>query len=264
MNQRGFINNIILVIAVVALISVGAYFAFVKRFQPATQTLPLASQKPSANQPTPIPQSETANWKTYRNEKYGIAFKYPDSLKVLEHHTIHTGDQIVIVPINQQIKNDVYIMPVPTISISNTCLIPKSTSEKSWESWEEWENNFQQPLVFGPFYNIISGGFLKTFNIGARSLFVFAQGCYECYDGASGPDPNTEYNGFTAYSCEAGLNKNGNKAANCLAIITERQKIGSPELEKLKKFFLDDFIPTLEFQQSLMIQDCEGLGESVG
>jgi len=254
-------NSIFLVIIFIVLVVAlgGVYFYTLQ----STQIAPPLTNK---NDVEILPQaqpSEIANWKIYRNENYGIVFKYPNGFKVVESYSIHTGEEIKLVSTDQQAENNVDLKS--KISISSTCLIPQSTSEKSWELWESWENSFQQPLTFGdPFYGITSGGFLKNYSIGARKLFVFSQGCYECYDGTSGPDPNTEYNGFTAYSCEAGLNKNGNKAANCLALITERQKIGSSELEELKKFFLDDFIPTLEFQQSLMIQDCEGLGESVG
>jgi hypothetical protein len=262
--NRNFIVLIIVIVGLVATL-VGAYF-YSSQF---TRIAPPLTNKSGVEISPQAQLNETGSWKVYRNEDYGIVFKYPDNLIVLESYSSYTGEyDIVFAPTKHQTGKDTTgkdFVINPKITLSHACLIPKSTSEKSWEIWESWENNFQQPLTFDdPFYDITSGGFLETYSIGARKLFVFNQGCYECYDGLSGPDPNTEYNGFAAYSCEAGLNKNGNKAADCLALITERQKIGSSELEKLKKLFLDDFIPTIEFQQSLMIQDCEGLGESVG
>jgi len=75
---------------------------------------------------------------------------------------------------------------------------------------EAWENNFQQNLAFIklPIEDKMSE-FVKAYELGTQKLFVFKQGCYECYDGwneetqTAIPDPNNEYDGFSAYSCEA-------------------------------------------------------------
>jgi hypothetical protein len=204
-----------------------------------------------------------AHWQTYRNENYGIVFKYPDILKVSENFSGILDFPIGFISKKWQSENNSYIDP--RISISFTCLVPTNVANESWE------NNFQKPMVFNDPLGELAAKFLQTYEIGERKLFVFTQGCYECYDSFNEetevhlPDPNQEYDGFSAYSCEAGMNKNGHTAAGCITITTGREKIGSLELQELQKFFLDDFIPTLEFHQGLInVRDCDGLQESVG
>ena len=81
MNQKGF-ANIILVVVIVILVGAVGYFALVKKSEPiAQQPTPTSTQtitptKPPVS-PTPTTPSETANWKTYTNTKYGISIKYP-------------------------------------------------------------------------------------------------------------------------------------------------------------------------------------------
>jgi|SRR3989344_787409 len=58
-------RKIVLVIVVIILVGIGGYFIFVNK---SGQTL---------QQPTPISQDETANWKTYSNSQYGFEIKYP-------------------------------------------------------------------------------------------------------------------------------------------------------------------------------------------
>ena len=53
---------------------------------------------PSTVSPTPTPflqsvSSGTANWKTYRNEKYGFEFKYPSDYKFLENTAFDIKDK---------------------------------------------------------------------------------------------------------------------------------------------------------------------------
>ena len=63
MNQKSF-TKIATVVLIVIFAGVVGYFALVKKI------IPVAQQ-------TPAPQDETTNWKTYRNEAYGIEFQYP-------------------------------------------------------------------------------------------------------------------------------------------------------------------------------------------
>jgi hypothetical protein len=260
--SKGVKKVVLAVLIVAPLVGAIGYFvlthnqaAFTSRPLPGEMALPLRDTQSEINSASER-RAGTTSWKAYRNEHYGVIFKYPSSLKVSETNAALLGEQVIsIQPTNKKAEDYVVAEPPISIAISSVCLAPENVPEESWK------NNFQQPLVFGDPLEDMASTFLKSYQVGARKLFVFNQGCYECYDGVLSPNPYREYNGYAAYSCEAGLNKNGNKAARCLTIVTERQKIGSPELKQLQRFFLDDFIPTLELRQSVMIGDCDGLGE---
>lgn len=73
-NQKGF-ANIIFIIVVVAITSVGGYFVFVKKPEPvAQQSAPTITQNTTS---TTTQKNETAKWEVYRSEKYGIEFRHP-------------------------------------------------------------------------------------------------------------------------------------------------------------------------------------------
>ena len=70
---------IIILIAFIAIIFIGSIFILLLNSQKSIPT------PPSSISPTQSPLTdETANWNTYRNEKLGYEFKYPDSLSVTE------------------------------------------------------------------------------------------------------------------------------------------------------------------------------------
>ena len=82
--QKGFTPIIILIgILIVALIGSGAYYLGNKK-------APLPSPSPVSVQPSSTSSSsdETLNWKTYKNDKYGIEFQYPDSWMLDDHEAL--------------------------------------------------------------------------------------------------------------------------------------------------------------------------------
>ncbi len=73
MNQKGFIKDIVIIVLAILLLG-GGYFYFSKNpaYAPAENT----NQNQIAD--------ETKDWKTYRNEKYEIEFRYPKSSDVID------------------------------------------------------------------------------------------------------------------------------------------------------------------------------------
>jgi hypothetical protein len=80
MNQKGFVKDLIIVILGVVIL-VGGYFYF--------------SKKPANAPAETLSQTETADWKIYRSDKYGFEFKYPADWSVEEQKVYNNGVNIL-------------------------------------------------------------------------------------------------------------------------------------------------------------------------
>ena len=89
MSQKGFIKILIIAI-VVAIIGTIGYFILVKK-SPVIPPNGQESYIPSGKKITPA--DETADWRTYRNEKYGFEVKYPSALSKGGEYAPCTGDE---------------------------------------------------------------------------------------------------------------------------------------------------------------------------
>lgn len=76
--QKGF--SLLLVVILVAFV-IGGYFIYQKQFK--SVSVFQSSPSPIAT-PTATKSVETANWKTYTNERFKYSFKYPNDLTVRE------------------------------------------------------------------------------------------------------------------------------------------------------------------------------------
>ena len=85
MNTENRFTNIILVVIIVATISVGGYFVFIKKSKPAAQQptpISNSTQTKTSVSPTPTSKNETANWTVYSNTKYNYSFRYPTNFTI--------------------------------------------------------------------------------------------------------------------------------------------------------------------------------------
>lgn len=73
--QKGFVLPLVLVgILLIGLLGAGGYYFYQTNY---SQNTPIIQSSPQ-----PQVKDETANWKTYKDEKYGFSFKYPSSTNI--------------------------------------------------------------------------------------------------------------------------------------------------------------------------------------
>jgi len=89
MNQKGFVN-IALIVLLVVVLGGGIGYVILTRTQETTPTSeqsptpsPITDQTPAMQNPPTTPVDKTS-WKTYRSEKYGFEFRYPEKITPLD------------------------------------------------------------------------------------------------------------------------------------------------------------------------------------
>jgi len=118
MNQKGFVN-IILVVVIVILLGVVGYFALVKKSPLIVQQTPISTQTKTPTPtptPTPVPTNETANWKTYINKDYNFQLTFTDAwvgYKVYKEQLINNSgvSYIFAVPTKDKTFSDIGVPP---------------------------------------------------------------------------------------------------------------------------------------------------------
>ncbi|MFA4872759.1 MAG: hypothetical protein WC659_02380 [Patescibacteria group bacterium] len=88
-NQKGFINNILVVVIIVLVVGVAGYFAIIKKPEPITQQpVPTLTQTTAPTNtlvvPTPTTIDETANWTIYNNPGLNFSINYPNDFQLTE------------------------------------------------------------------------------------------------------------------------------------------------------------------------------------
>ena len=154
---------IILGVAAVVIIAIGAYTLGAKQSQPVVQNSIQTTPIPS---PTPI--DETANWKTYTNTKYGFLIKYPMSWSYLEvPNTTYktTTDQVWF-------SNDgKWPMPQTDSKATITIELTKNNPSVGWS--EEFFTDYKKERTI--LDNISAERISGTHKeIGAKRVIVFA------------------------------------------------------------------------------------------
>ncbi len=136
MNQKGFIKDVV-IIALGILLLGGGYFYLSKKpaYAPAENS--------NANQKV---ADETANWKTYRNEKYGFEIKYPEYYSAEEN-----PDGVAIVGF---FKKDGYY---------EASGIKAYYQDVKFKSLAEYENNLRSLYFNLGGNNVIGEKFYSTF-----------------------------------------------------------------------------------------------------
>ena len=91
MNQKGFVN-IVIVTVIVLLVAVGGYFFIVKKSEPIVQQEVPISTQTAPTSPTPTPskpitatvQNPTdSKWKIFQDNRFAFQFEYPSEWSVL-------------------------------------------------------------------------------------------------------------------------------------------------------------------------------------
>ncbi len=98
-------------IALVIITSLGTYYITLQSKAPVSSPVPLV-------QATPTPFNETANWKTYTNDRYGFSFKYPTSWGLKEYfNNLGVSDSMIISGQDVKLKDGFMVNKIAVVIV---------------------------------------------------------------------------------------------------------------------------------------------------
>jgi len=164
---------IVLILAVLAGAGYWAYHAYQKKF---VVNYDNNASPPSAEALQSV--AETVGWKTYRNEKYGFAFKYPETWQLVQSEEVSIGvHEKVSFSLKTPKPNETWIPFSVVVYKKNEWPQIKADLQRSRRSFQELRSDDNRVLIsLLPYpYSIPSGfGFETTYN-SILATFTFAE-----------------------------------------------------------------------------------------
>ena len=149
-NQKGFANIVLIITLVVILAGAAGYSILVKKSPEVVQQThtptPTPQKQSKASSPAPVPSGEMANWKKFRNSKYGIEFRYPPEWKMEQKNESTEWDlmpysEVVISPdfreLDQTDAEESYD-PAPVEKGGRLRVALIAVSHRTSMSWEQY------------------------------------------------------------------------------------------------------------------------------
>jgi hypothetical protein len=219
-------KTLIITVIIVAVIALGATAVYIVQKQEAGKVrqkgVATTPEKPvvQPEEPTTTEPIDTSDWKTYRNEKYGLEFKYPRGWLVKEGKIPAPSYGLYVYP------------PLLNLSVGpqiNISLGARLCSEVG-------QRNALDNAEF------LLGGKIKELSVSSFRGVIFDRGCYECYEG----DPRLETAGVVMGICNS-------IESGCVVISMEGLKT---DYENIRHFFINIFSPTVKLDQNFNTIKC--------
>ncbi|MEK7542859.1 MAG: hypothetical protein AAB503_00945 [Patescibacteria group bacterium] len=199
MNQKGF-ANVVLIILVVVLVGVVGYFAFIKKpvtptvMEQATNNTPTTQQTPSLttdniSSQTPL-TNETANWKTYRNDSFGVEFKYPLAINGKTVSTVERKDRKDFLMFSSQIPSNQISFSITDLKNSDSVVAVGvdlggsggriyNASGRKWLSRDDSSTTYTWNEMFDYFKKSASPELETIQSTSGQTAFSYAGSAYE-------------------------------------------------------------------------------------
>ena len=169
------------ILVVLGLISILVIVFFGLKYYVKTHSIPidentpiLAQEQTLPPETSPIPFDETASWKTYRNEKLGLSFKYPQSLELGEGNnkiSFNNYKEIGLSPTETARSDmaDIAIhIQIEIEPVDSQITLEEYLDKKYPAEDEKWE--------FSSLQKQRSTGIMRDIRIGAEAGFISEEG----------------------------------------------------------------------------------------